>query len=87
MEISTHHYKGNYPDTCMIEAIHAPGERVTDLLTADWKPILEPLKLEADDRRFVQDELIDLGTVTHLRLNIYPDGGISRFRAYGKVSD
>lgn len=87
MEISTHHYKGNYPDTCMIEAVHAPGERVTDLLEAQWKPILEPLKLAADTRYFVKDELLDVGQVTHLRLNIYPDGGISRFRAYGKVGN
>ena len=85
MEISTHHYKGNYPDTCMIEAIDAEGMRVTDLLEADWKPYLPEFKLQADTRHFVRDELLDVGQITHLRLNIYPDGGISRLRAYGKV--
>ena len=27
-----------------------------------------------------------LGVVSHLRLNIFPDGGVARFRAYGKVA-
>ena len=87
MEISTHHYKGNYPDRCMIECIHAPGKRVTDLLVADWKPLLSDYQLGPDTRHFVRDELAKVGEVTHLRLNIYPDGGISRLRAYGQVKD
>ena len=68
-----------------IEAIDAAGARVTELLDADWKPLLNEYKLEADKRHFVRDELLDVGTATHLRLNIFPDGGISRLRAYGKV--
>jgi allantoicase len=32
------------------------------------------------------DELQDIGEVTHARLNIYPDGGVSRLRLYGSVS-
>ena len=85
MEISTHHYKGNYPDRCMIEAIDAPDTRITDLMEADCRPFLPEYKLKADTRHFVRDELLDVGNITHLRLNIYPDGGISRLRGYGKV--
>jgi allantoicase len=29
-------------------------------------------------------ELASLGTVTHVRLNIFPDGGISRLRLWGR---
>ncbi len=85
LEISTHHYKGNYPDSCTIEALHATDTRITDLLDADWKPLLPEFKLAADTRHFVRDELLDVGEITHLRLNIFPDGGISRLRAYGKA--
>lgn len=87
LEISTHHYKGNYPDSCTVEAIHAPGKRITDLLEDSWTPMLTEQKLGADTRHFFRDELAEVGDVTHLRINIFPDGGISRFRAYGKVRD
>jgi len=33
------------------------------------------------------DELADCGAVTHARFNIYPDGGVSRLRLYGRNSE
>jgi allantoicase len=33
------------------------------------------------------DELSDVGVATHLRFNIFPDGGVSRLRVYGKLAE
>ena len=85
VEIDTNHFKGNYPDRCALEGVNLPGARITDLLEAPWETVLPETKLEAHDRKFVR-ELQARGPFTHLRFSIYPDGGVSRLRAFGKRS-
>ena len=41
--------------------------------------------LEARGHTF--DKVGDVGPVTHVRVNIFPDGGISRLRLFGKLAD
>ena len=53
---------------------------------AEWKELLPRRKLKADTRHVFESELREAGSVTHLRLNIFPDGGVARFRAYGQVT-
>ncbi|MCA9605248.1 MAG: bifunctional allantoicase/OHCU decarboxylase, partial [Myxococcales bacterium] len=80
------HFKGNFPDRAAVRGIHAPGAKVTELVRPDapFETVLEPLALSAHDRRFVSGEgLVARGPFTHLRIDVYPDGGISRFRAWG----
>ncbi|MFL6541466.1 MAG: hypothetical protein ACJ8HU_11955 [Chthoniobacterales bacterium] len=43
-------------------------------------------KLQADTRHFFEKELAATGEFTHLRLNIYPDGGVSRLRVWGTAN-
>jgi allantoicase len=45
------------------------------------------MKLQAHARHFYEEELAKTGAVTHVRFNIYPDGGVSRLRLYGKISE
>jgi allantoicase len=85
IEVDTNHFKGNYPDRCSIEASVAPGAP-TDALTSQeiqWHEILPETKLRPDTRHFFEHELSPIADCSHLRLNIYPDGGVSRFRAWG----
>ncbi|HEY3663926.1 MAG TPA: allantoicase [Chthoniobacterales bacterium] len=86
IEVDTNHFKGNYPDTCSIEGCLAPGATIDDLTNSktEWKEVLSKTKLEADKRHFFENELTPPGECTHLRLNIYPDGGVSRLRVWGK---
>ncbi|CAN5613303.1 allantoicase [soil metagenome] len=84
IEVDTNHFKGNYPDTCSIEACVAPDASTDELTNSPWKEILPRTKLEANKRHFFERELSPLSACTHLRLNIYPDGGVSRFRVWGK---
>ena len=88
IEVDTNHFKGNYPDTCSIDGCAAPGA-TTDELTGNligWKEILPKTKLQADHRHFFEHELSAIADCTHIRLNIYPDGGVSRLRVWGKPS-
>ena len=85
VEVDTQHFKGNYPDRCSIDGCHKTIGAV-DSLTASavhWKELLPQVKLEADRQHLFEKELKDIGPCTHVRLNIFPDGGVSRLRAYG----
>ena len=85
IEIDTNHFKGNYPDSASIEGCFAPGARIEDLASAAWRELLPQTKLKAHHRHFFSRELRPIGAVSHVRLNIYPDGGVSRLRVYGTV--
>jgi allantoicase len=52
-----------------------------------WASVLPRTKLQAHTRHHFDQELIDTGVVSHLRFNIYPDGGVSRLRVYGTVAE
>jgi allantoicase len=84
IEVDTNHFKGNYPDRCSIEGIDAAGTRITDLIASrNFVPLLPEVKLSASTRHFYRTELVPHAPVTHLRLNIFPDGGVSRLRVWG----
>jgi len=84
IEVDTHHFKGNFPDRCSIEGIDAPSARITDLIgSAAWVPLLPEVKLAADDRRFFSTGIVAHPAISHVRLNIFPDGGVSRLRLWG----
>ncbi|MFI5350050.1 MAG: hypothetical protein ACHQ2Z_10935, partial [Elusimicrobiota bacterium] len=74
------------PDSCMIEGVHLPGaaaERLADEFT-QWTTVLPQTKLAPSKRHFFQKQIIPQGPISHVRLNIYPDGGVSRLRLYGQ---
>jgi allantoicase len=91
VELDTAHFKGNYPDRCSLQAarIDAREAEAADLATASesWPELLAPRKLAADSVHTWGGELAALGVVSHVRLNIYPDGGVSRLRLLGRIAD
>jgi allantoicase len=88
IEVDTNHFKGNYPDTCSIEGCVAPGASTEQLVSGDtkWSEILAKTKLQADTRHFFERELSSTDQCTHVRLNIYPDGGVSRLRVWATLA-
>ena len=88
VEVDTNHFKGNYPDMCSIDGCAAPGASTDELTGKDarWTEILPKTKLQGDMRHFFERELSSIDNCTHIRLNIYPDGGVSRLRAWGTVA-
>ena len=88
VEVDTNHFKGNFPESCAIEAWDGVSEPVGNQLSAEagWKPLLARTKLAADTRHFFEKELSGGGKgveCTHVRLRIFPDGGVSRLRLHG----
>jgi allantoicase len=77
--IDTRHFIGNYPASCEVEACHVEGDPAAD--TA-WFELLPQSRLGPDTvHEFAP---VRHQPVTHLRLHIYPDGGVARLRAFGK---
>jgi len=89
VEIDTAHFKGNYPDRASVLAVYSPDGRAEDIVadSASWPTLLPEVKLEMDTQHWFEDRVEDVGAVTHVRLNIFPDGGVSRVRLYGLLSD
>ncbi len=87
IEIDTNHYKGNYPDRASLEGVMAPNVAPGNLAGMDWNTILPEVKLSANKRHFYSgSQLESTGPFSHVRLNIFPDGGVSRLRVYGHIT-
>jgi allantoicase len=86
--VDTAHFKGNYPDRCFLQAAPAASRSPEQIAAASesWPVLLPEVKLEADEVHTFRDGLADLGPVRFVRLNIIPDGGVSRLRLIGRVA-
>ena len=89
VEVDTAHYKGNFPDRCSLQAARIEQGTRQSIVTQSqfWPTMMGEQKLSADKvHTFGPKELVQLGAVTHVKLNTFPDGGISRFRVFGKLA-
>jgi allantoicase len=86
VEIDTNHFKGNFPESASIEGCFAPGAALETTALATWTELLPKTTLSAHRRHFFAKELRRIGAISHVRLNIFPDGGVSRLRIHGTVA-
>lgn len=87
IEVDTAHFKGNYPDSISIQAADVTFGTDESIVTqAMFWPVLLPQNKTGMDQQHYYDvsELNQIGAVTHVKLNIHPDGGVSRLRIWGK---
>lgn len=83
--VDTSHFRGNYPESCSLEACAVEGHPgVDELLAAAWTEILPRSPLQGNTKNHFLIEK-EAGRITHLRLHIYPDGGVARLRVHGDV--
>ena len=83
-EVDTDFFKGNNPAACSIRGcLLGDGDPVND--SASWPVILPRMALGPDQLQVFQRELDGLTTVDHVRLDIYPDGGVARLRLFGEA--
>ncbi|WP_214413674.1 allantoicase [Sphaerisporangium fuscum] len=83
--VDTAWFTGNYPPFASVEACRAEGyPSVDELGRADWVEIVPSSPLTGDARHEF-DVAGDRG-FTHVRLNIFPDGGVARLRVHGEVT-
>jgi allantoicase len=86
VEIDTAHFKGNFPHQVSIQGAALPGIGQAHVVSQSlyWPVLLEPQFLQADSEHRFEAELRDAGgPVSHVRVNIHPDGGLSRVRLFG----
>jgi len=85
IEVDTNFFKGNYPDSCSIDVVNLPTSSGAQI-SLNWVEFLKKSKLQASSiHTFKEDTFIKVNfVVTHVRLNIYPDGGVQRLRVIGK---
>ena len=80
-DVDTSHFTGNYAPEVSIDACDSaerdPSER------AEWAEILPRARLSGNCHNYLAPARE--ASCTHLRLNVYPDGGIARLRVYGEV--
>jgi allantoicase len=88
LEVDTSYFKGNFPESCSLESCHAVDLPLETLQDPEfvWKPVLARTKLQSHTRHLF-DEVMETGLVSHVRFNIFPDGGVSRLRVYGTIED
>ena len=108
IEVDTNFYKGNYPESCLIEGCYLPDATAEELQSlapqsggewkvlpspnpnrGEWKVLLARTRLGPSSlHRFVPEAagggVLSVGVLSHVRLTIYPDGGVMRLRLYGR---
>jgi allantoicase len=82
--VDTAWFVGNYPEHCTVEGVAVTGyPSPEELADADWVELVPKSALKGDTRNlFAVDST---KRFTHVRLNIFPDGGVARLRVHGEV--
>jgi allantoicase len=90
VEIDTDHFKGNAPGACAMSWCHAPdvsGEALTASAVVEWRELLPRTDLQPHARHRFERELHATEGATHVRLDIFPDGGVARLRVFGRPAE
>jgi len=88
IQIDTHYFRGNYPDKCSLQAAYLNTKISSKTIinrSKKWNLILNKVKLYAHKKHNFKNNLMKNKKINYIKINIFPDGGISRFRAFGKV--
>lgn len=95
VEVDTNHYKGNYPESVRVEGTSdkncenaawvdvVPRIRVGPNARHLYALSNDNTIYSKSDYAVVNKEVLKGGSFTHVRLTMYPDGGVSRFRLFG----
>jgi len=84
LDIDTAHFNGNHPSFASVEGVWAPrGTPLQELEKLGWDELLVQSPLRPDSQNLFHGS--SSGTISHVRLNIFPDGGVARFRVFGRV--
>ena len=82
--VDTAFFRGNYPPEVSVEATAAEGyPSPAELDAAGWTPLVARSPIAGDAQNLLP--VTDRRRYTHVRLSIYPDGGVARLRVHGEV--
>jgi allantoicase len=82
--VDTAHFRGNFPQKVQVLAGSFAKDPAHD--DKEWVEVLEPQKTGPDKEHVYKEELKEIKGrgYTHAKLVIIPDGGVKRFRVFGK---
>jgi allantoicase len=88
IELDTAHFRGNYPHQVSLHAaaLGATTQGSLAALSMHWPLLLAPQSMRPDAVHRFETELERPGVVSHVRVNLHPDGGLSRVRLYGRLA-
>lgn len=89
VEVDTRHFKGNYPGSARIEGIDATDGSAEELTSdgAGWREVVPQRPLRPDVAHVLEPPELSPVDATHVRLSIFPDGGVARLRVRGTLLD
>ena len=82
VDIDTSFFTGNYPPAASLDACPVGAD---PLLDTSWVSIVPTAALAGNSHHFLRARQTD-GVFSHVRLNLFPDGGVARLRVYGRPS-
>ena len=82
IDVDTSFFNGNQPNSISIEGCYS--EKNIFIENIKWKTLVKKSKVRPNFNNFFNVK--DNSEFTHIKLNIFPDGGIARLRLYGKIS-
>ena len=82
--VDTAHFTGNFPQACSVEGCYVAGYvPAASLASVQWTEIVPRSSLTGDSRHVFT--VAPGQRFSHVRLTIYPDGGVARLRVHGEV--
>ena len=73
---------------CSLHAAYLPGKISNKFIitkSRKWKLLLNKVKLYANKKHNFRNKLMPKNKINYIKINIFPDGGISRFRVFGRA--
>ncbi|HYR98505.1 MAG TPA: hypothetical protein VEO58_05795, partial [Gemmatimonadales bacterium] len=84
VDLDTTHFKGNFPESASLEGCDVAGSGAPPADDALWRELVARTTLRANARHRLAVPPGKRDPLTHVRLNIFPDGGVARLRVWGR---
>ena len=81
IDVDTSHFNGNQPSMVSLEGCYSKSNNIKNI---KWKTLVGKKKTKADSHHIFNSSSKSI--FTHIKLNIFPDGGVARIRLYGNIS-
>jgi allantoicase len=81
VDVDTSHFNGNQPAMISIEGTNSSSNKISQL---KWEPLLSKKKTRANSHHFFT--VNSKKNITHIKFNIFPDGGVARLRLFGSIA-
>lgn len=84
-EVDTAFFDGNHAPAISVDALYSDSQDEISEKDPRWQEVVSKNECGPSQQQFFLRESLTEETYTHVKLKMYPDGGIARFRLYGRV--